>query len=82
MSEVFRANSPEAVKALDHYLRLTKYMPPIVKTGGMDALKTDELFREGKLAMNIEYIGFAENTINPETSKVAQSSANDALIWR
>ena len=47
-------NSPEAVKALDHYLRLTKYMPPVVKTGGMDALKTDELFREGKLAMNID----------------------------
>ena len=32
-------NSPEAVKALDHYLRLTKYMPPVVKTGGMDALQ-------------------------------------------
>ena len=68
-------NSPEAVKALDHYLRLTKYMPPVVKTGGMDALKTDELFREGKLAMNIEYIGLAENTINPETSKVADKVA-------
>jgi multiple sugar transport system substrate-binding protein len=24
-------NSPEAVKAFDHYLRLTKYMPPVVK---------------------------------------------------
>ena len=43
-------NSPEAVKALDHYLRLTKYMPPVVKTGGMDIFKTDELFREGKVA--------------------------------
>ena len=44
-------NSPEAVKALDHYLRLTKYMPPVVKTGGMDIFKTDELFREGKVAI-------------------------------
>ena len=43
-------NSPEAVKALDHYLRLTKYMPPVVKTGAMDIFKTDELFREGKVA--------------------------------
>ena len=68
-------NSPEAVKALDHYLRLTKYMPPVVKTGGMDIFKTDELFREGKVAMNIEWIGFAESSINPETSKVADKVA-------
>jgi multiple sugar transport system substrate-binding protein len=68
-------NSPEAVRALDHYLRLTKYMPPVVKTGGMDAFKTDELFREGKIAMHIEWIGFAESTINAETSKVADKVA-------
>jgi multiple sugar transport system substrate-binding protein len=68
-------NSPEAVKALDHYLRLLKYMPPVVKTGGMDIFKTDELFREGKVAMHIEWIGFAESTINPQTSKVADKVA-------
>ncbi len=68
-------NSPEAVKAFDHYLRLTKYMPPVVKTGGMDVFKTDELFREGKVAMNIQWIGFAESAINPETSKVADKVA-------
>jgi multiple sugar transport system substrate-binding protein len=68
-------NSPEAVKALDHYLRLTKYMPPVVKTGSMDIFKTDELFREGKVAMNIEWIGFAESSINPATSKVADKVA-------
>ncbi len=68
-------NSPEAVKALDHYLRLTKYMPPVVKTGGMDIFKTDELFREGKVASHIEWIGFAESTINPATSKVADKVA-------
>ena len=68
-------NSPEAVKALEHYLRLTKYMPPVVKTGGMDVFKTDELFREGKVAMNIEWIGFGESTINPQTSKVADKVA-------
>jgi multiple sugar transport system substrate-binding protein len=68
-------NSPEAVKALDHYLRLTKYMPPVVKTGGMDIFKTDELFREGKVASHIEWIGFAESTINPATSKVHDKAA-------
>ena len=68
-------NSPEAVKALDHYLRLTKYMPPVVKTGGMDVFKTDELFREGKVAMIVQWIGFGENTINPQTSKVADKVA-------
>jgi multiple sugar transport system substrate-binding protein len=68
-------NSPEAVKALDHYLRLIKYMPPVVKTGGMDVFKTDELFREGKVAMIVQWIGFGESTINPQTSKVADKVA-------
>ncbi|MEM9224715.1 MAG: ABC transporter substrate-binding protein [Pseudomonadota bacterium] len=64
-------NSPEAVKAFEHYLSLLGYMPPIVKTGSMDIFKTDELFREGKVALNVNWIGFAESAINPETSKVA-----------
>src|SRR6185312_2216516 len=59
-----------AVKALDHYLRLTQYMPPVVKTGSMDIFKIDELWREGKVAMNVNWIGFAESSINPSTSKV------------
>ena len=41
----------------------------------MDIFKTDELFREGKVAMNIEWIGFAESSINPATSKVADKVA-------
>jgi multiple sugar transport system substrate-binding protein len=64
-------NSPESVKALEHYLSLLQYMPPVAKTGTMDIFKTDELFREGKLASHIEWIGFAESTITPATSKVA-----------
>ena len=63
-------NSPEAVKALDHYLSFLKYMPPVVKTGSMDIFKTDELFREGKVAINLEWVGFAESSLNKETSKV------------
>jgi len=64
-------NSDVAVAAFDHYLRLLQYMPPVVKTGGMDIFVTDELFREGRTALNVNWIGFAESSINPETSKVA-----------
>ncbi|HET6468728.1 MAG TPA: extracellular solute-binding protein [Geminicoccaceae bacterium] len=68
-------NSPEAVAALEHYLELTQYMPPVVKTGTMDVFKTDELFREGKVAWIVQWIGFGESTISPQTSKVADKAA-------
>ncbi len=64
-------NSPEAVTGLEHYLSLLQYMPPVVKTGTMDIFKQDELFREGKVAYMIQWIGFAESAISPSTSKVA-----------
>jgi multiple sugar transport system substrate-binding protein len=64
-------NSEASVKAFEHYLSLIQYMPPVAKTGTMDIFKTDELFREGKLASHIEWIGFAESTITASTSKVA-----------
>ncbi len=64
-------NSDLAVEAFEHYLRLTDYMPPVVRTGSMDIFKTDELFREGRLALNVNWIGFAESAISAETSKVA-----------
>ena len=66
-------NSPEAVEAFEHYLRLLQYMPPVVQTGGMDIFVTDELFREGRTALNVNWIGFAESSINAETSQVADS---------
>jgi multiple sugar transport system substrate-binding protein len=69
-------NSEASVKAFDNYLRLLKYMPPVVKTGSMDIFKIDELFREGKVAMNINWIGFAESSINKATSKVV-----DKVAW-
>ena len=68
-------NSETAVKALEHYLSLLEYMPPVVKTGTMDIFKVDELFREGKVAWIIQWIGFGESAINPETSKVADNAA-------
>jgi multiple sugar transport system substrate-binding protein len=64
-------NSPEAVKALEHYLRLVNYMPPVAKTGTMDIFKSDELFREGKVAMNVDWIGLGEASLDPKTSKVS-----------
>ncbi len=64
-------NSPKAIEALGQYLSYIKYMPPVVKTGTMDIFKTDELFREGKVALNVNWIGFAESAIAPATSKVA-----------
>ena len=68
-------NSDTAVQALDHYLSLLEYMPPVVKTGTMDIFKVDELFREGKVAWIIQWIGFAESAITPATSKVADKIA-------
>ena len=66
---------PTAVKALEHYLSLQQYMPPVVKTGTMDIFKVDELFREAKVAWIVQWIGFAESTITPSTSKVADKVA-------
>ena len=50
-------------------------MPPEATTGNLDIFKTDELFRAGKVASNLEWIGFAESSIHPETSKVADKIA-------
>src|SRR3954470_9857859 len=63
-------NSPIAVKALEKYLGMIDYMPPVAKTGTMDIFKSDELFREGKVAMNIDWIGVGEASLDPKTSKV------------
>jgi multiple sugar transport system substrate-binding protein len=64
-------NSPESVKALQKYLSLIDYMPPVAKTGTMDIFKSDELFREGKVAMNVNWIGLGEASLDPKSSKVA-----------
>jgi multiple sugar transport system substrate-binding protein len=64
-------NSDAAVKAFEKYLSLLQYAPPVAMTGTMDIFKTDELFREGKVAAIIQWIGFGESAISPQTSKVA-----------
>ena len=51
-------------------------MPPVVKTGTMDIFKTDELFREGKVACDHRVDRLRrEQRINPKTSKVADKVA-------
>ena len=64
-------NSEASLKGFEHFLSLLKHMPPVVKTGTMDIFKVDELFREGKVAWIIQWIGFGESAITPATSKVA-----------
>ena len=66
-------NSPAAVKALEKYLSLIAYMPPLAKTGTMDIFKSDELFRQGKVAMSVNWIGLAEASLDPKTSRVSDS---------
>ena len=72
-------NSPEAVKSFEHLLSFVKYFPPEGTTGNLDIFKTDELFRAGKVASNLEWIGFAESSIHPDTSKVADKIAFSQL---
>jgi multiple sugar transport system substrate-binding protein len=64
-------NSDTAVRALEHYLSLLEYMPPVVKTGTMDPLKVHELFGQGKVAWIIVYNTLAETIVDPRTSKVS-----------
>ncbi len=63
-------NSEMSVKGFEHYLSLLEYMPPVVQTGSMDIFKVDELFRAGKVAWIIQWIGFAESAISADTSTV------------
>ena len=67
-------NSDKSLAGFEHYLSLLRHMPPVVKTGTMDIFKVDELFREGKVAWIIQWIGFGESAITPATSKVADKA--------
>ena len=68
-------NSDVAVKSFEKLLSFIKFMPPEGPTGNLDIFKTDELFRAGKVASNLEWIGFAESSIHADTSKVADKVA-------
>ena len=67
-------NSEIAVKALQRYLDLLKYMPPVAKTGQMDIFVVQDLYMQGKVAAAIDWVGVMGPVINPKVSKVAEKS--------
>lgn len=67
-------NSPIAVKALERYLDLLKYAPPVAKTGQMDIFVVQDLYMQGKVAAVIDWVGTAGPVVNPKVSKVADKS--------
>ncbi len=68
-------NSPEAVQALEHYLDLLQYMPPVAQTGQMDIFVIQDLFMQGKVAAIIDWVGLGEPVLDPSASVVHDKSA-------
>ena len=69
------SNSPEAVEALEHYLSLLEYMPPVAQTGQMDIFVIQDLYMQGKVAAIIDWVGLGEPVLDPNTSLVSDKSA-------
>jgi multiple sugar transport system substrate-binding protein len=67
-------NSPIAVKALEKYLDLLKWAPPVAKTGQMDIFVIQDLYMQGKVAAIVDWVGLAGPVIDPKVSKVADKS--------
>lgn len=68
-------NSDVAVEALEHYLSLLQYMPPVAKTGQMDIFVVQDLFMQGKVAAAIDWAGLGEPLLDPKASVVSDKSA-------
>ncbi len=68
-------NAPEAVQALEHYLSLLQYMPPVAQTGQMDIFVIQDLYMQGKVAAIIDWVGLGEPVLDPNTSVVHDKSA-------
>ena len=68
-------NSPIAVKAMQKYLDLLKWAPPVAKTGQMDIFVVQDLFMQGKVAAVVDWVGTAGPVIDPKVSKVADKAA-------
>ena len=76
-------NSPIAVKALERYLDLLKWAPPVAKTGQMDIFVVQDLYMQGKVAAVVDWVGLAGPVIDPKVSKVADKSGfAQAPGWR
>lgn len=68
-------NSDINVKAMEHYLRLLDYMPPVAKTGQMDIFVTQDLYMQGKTASAVDWVGLGEPLLDKKLSKVWDRSA-------
>ena len=68
-------NSPIAVKAMEQYLDLLKWAPPVAKTGQMDIFVVQDLYMQGKVAAVVDWVGTAGPVMDPKVSKVADKSA-------
>jgi multiple sugar transport system substrate-binding protein len=64
-------NSPTAVKAMERYLDLLKWAPPVAKTGQMDIFVVQDLYMQGKVAAVVDWVGLARPVMDPKVSKVA-----------
>ena len=75
-------NSPKSIEGMEHFLKLLKYMPPVVKTGTMDIFVSDQLFREGKVALNVDWIdGPATNPEQSDWAELADRAAATGQTW-
>ncbi len=68
-------NSDVAIEALEHYLSLLQYMPPVAQTGQMDIFVVQDLFMQGKVAAAIDWVGLGEPVLDPKASVVSDKSA-------
>jgi multiple sugar transport system substrate-binding protein len=67
-------NSPIAVKALEKYLELLKWAPPVAKTGQMDIFVIQDLYMQGKVAAIVDWVALAGPVLDPKVSKVSDKS--------
>ncbi|MEZ5667058.1 MAG: ABC transporter substrate-binding protein [Alphaproteobacteria bacterium] len=67
-------NSDIAVEAFEHYLDLLQYMPAAVHTGQMDIFVLNDLYAQGKVASEINWVGLGAPVMDPATSKVSEVS--------
>lgn len=67
-------NSNEAVAALEKYLGLLKYSPPVWKTGQMDIFQINDLYMQGKIAAIVNWNAVSATAMDPKVSKVADKT--------
>jgi multiple sugar transport system substrate-binding protein len=67
-------NSDTNVKALEHYLQLLQYAPPVAKTGQMDIFVVQDLYMQNKVAAIVDWVGLGGPIFNAKLSKVSDKT--------